>query len=100
MIYVRGSKNLKAAKRYINAGDWDGASELWERDVESLKSKIAGRATYNLALISEIDGNIEKAIEWANTSYHTYNNKKALNYINILKERLINQKELETQMNN
>lgn len=99
-VYTRGSDNLKAAKRYINAGDWDGAAELWERDVNHIKSKVAGRATYNLALISEIEGDLEKAIEWANISYLTHNNKKALVYVNILKDRLEKQKELEEQMKN
>ncbi len=99
-IYIRGSDNLKAAKRYINVGDWEGAAELWQRDVNNLKSKIAGRATYNLALISEIDGDLEKAIEWANISYLTHNNKKALAYVNTLKNRLASKKELEEQMKN
>ncbi|MDB9932507.1 tetratricopeptide repeat protein [Flavobacteriales bacterium] len=99
-IYVRGSDNLKAAKRYINVGDWDGAAELWEKDVNNEKSKVAGRATYNLALISEINGDLEKAIEWANISYLTHNNKMALAYVNILKDRLASQKILEEQMKN
>ncbi len=99
-IYVRGSENLKAANRYINVGDWDGAAELWKKDVNNEKSKIAGRATYNLALISEIDGDLEKAIEWANISYLTHNNKMALAYVNILKDRLASQKVLEEQMKN
>ena len=99
-VYTRGSDNLKAAKRYINAGDWDGAAELWERDVNHIKSKVAGRATYNLALISEIEGDLEKAIEWANISYLTHNNKKALVYVNILKDRLEKQKELRKGQGN
>ena len=99
-IYVKGSKNLKAARRYINVGDWDGAEELWIRDAQSTKRKVAGRASFNLAIISEINGDLEKAIEWANISYLNHRNKKALGYLNILKDRLAKKQELEEQLKN
>ena len=99
-IYVRGSQNLKTAKRYVNAGKWDDATEIWLNESKNTKNKVAGRATYNLAMITESNGNLEEAIEWANTSYLKYNNKKALTYLNVLKDRLDKQNELENQLKN
>ena len=40
-----------------------------------------------MAIISEINGELDIAIEWAQKSYENYNNKLALQYLRILKNR-------------
>ena len=57
---------------------------------------MADRACYNMAIINEINGNLDKAIEWAQKSYEDYNDKLALQYLNILKNR--KSKNIELQM--
>jgi hypothetical protein len=95
--YAKGSKNLEKAKRRAETGDWNGASELWEQDVNSTKSKVAGRAHYNMAIINEINGEIEKAIDWASRSYSEFKDKKGLDYVRILQDRLKSREELQYQ---
>ena len=97
--YVRGSNNFKIGKRRARTGDWNGAAELWKEELDNPKRKVAGRAHYNMAIISEINGNLEEAIDWASKSYTDYNNKSALRYVNILKNRVAvsNQLEQETK---
>jgi hypothetical protein len=95
--FVRGSDNFKVAKRKAQTGDWDGASLLWERELGNPKRKVAGRATYNMAIINEINGNLEKAIEWATRSYTEYRTKEALRYMHLLNYRVAEQAELERQ---
>lgn len=85
--YVKGTDNFSAAKRRAQTGNWDGAAELWKKETTSASSKIAGRACYNMAIICEINGQLDKAIEWAQKAYENYNNKLALRYINMLKDR-------------
>ncbi|MBA4167979.1 MAG: tetratricopeptide repeat protein [Chitinophagaceae bacterium] len=85
--YVRGTANFTLAKRRAQTGHWDEAAELWQRESGNPKRKIAGRACYNMAIINEINGNLDKAIEWAQRSYEEYNNHPALQYVNILKDR-------------
>lgn len=95
--YVRGSSNFKIATRKARTGNWDGAAKLWQAETNSPKSKIAGRACYNMAIISEINGDIDMAIDWAQKSYENYGIRLALNYIAILKNRKINDAILEDQ---
>ncbi|MBC7488407.1 MAG: hypothetical protein H7282_16840 [Cytophagaceae bacterium] len=95
--YVRGSNNFTIAKRRAQTGNWDGAAELWKKEVNSSKQKIAGRATYNIAIISEINGDLDAAIDWASKSYTDYNNKLALSYLNILKNRKRKNEQLKNQ---
>ncbi len=97
--YVKGTDNFEVAKRRAQTGDWDGAAELWEREVDNGKSKIAGRAYYNMAIINEINGELEEAVNWASKSYSDFNNKEALDYVNVLKGRIHRNEVLQAQMN-
>ncbi len=85
--YVKGTNNFQMAMRKARTGSWDEAAELWMKETTNSSSTIAGRACFNMAIISEIKGSLDVGIEWARKSYEDYNNKKALNYINILKNR-------------
>lgn len=85
--YVKGTDNFKLAMRRARTGNWDGAGELWKKETMNNDSKIAGRACYNMAIISEINGYLDIAIDWSVKAYENYNNKKALYYKNILENR-------------
>ncbi|MEP7258465.1 MAG: DUF6340 family protein [Flavitalea sp.] len=95
--YVRGSANFKIAKRKAQTGNWEGAALLWNEETKNASSKIAGRACYNMAIISEINGDVDMAMQWAQRSYENYNNRLALNYSRILKERKASAQELQYQ---
>ncbi len=97
--YVRGSSNFKIAQRRAQTGDWNGAAELWKKEVNNSKGKIAGRAYYNMAIINEINGDLTAAIDWASKSYVDYKNKDALRYLNTLKHRLRQNQVLKNQLN-
>jgi len=88
IYYVRGSQNFKIGQRKAQVGDWHGAAKLWEKELNNPKRKIAGRACYNMAIINEIDGNLEDAIAWAAKSYTDYKNKEGLKYKRILENRM------------
>ncbi len=96
--FVRGTDNFVVAKRRAQTGDWDGAAKLWEQELNNVKSKVAGRAYYNMAIINEINGNLEKAMDCASKSYSDYNNKEALYYVNLLKRRMAENRELDRQL--
>jgi len=96
--YVKGTDNFEIGQRRAQAGDWKGAAELWEHELTHPDAKIAGRAFYNMAISNEIDGNLDKAMDYASKSYTDYNNKDALRYINILKYRQRQVRELDRQL--
>jgi len=68
-------------------GNWDGAAKLWQESTNSSSRKAAGRACYNMAISSEINGDLNGAIQWAQKAYEVYNNRLALSYVNILRQR-------------
>jgi hypothetical protein len=85
--YVRGTYNFKIAQRKARTGNWDEAAQLWEKETNNGKRKVAGRACYNMAIINEINGDLDAAIGWAQKSYENYNIRLALRYVNILRNR-------------
>jgi hypothetical protein len=95
--YVRGTNNFKIAKRRAQTGNWDGAAELWKLETENSKPKVVGRAMYNMAIINEINGDLDAAINWASKAYADYENKLALDYLRILKNRKATQLQIEQE---
>ena len=85
--YVKGTNNFKIARRKAQVGKWDEAGDLWKKETDNSKLKVAGRAAYNMAIINEINGDLDSALKWAQKSYGDYNNKLALRYVHILENR-------------
>lgn len=95
--FVKGTDNFKIAKRRAQLGKWDEAAELWEVETTNPKMKIAGRANYNMAIISEINGDLEAATSWAQKAYSDYDIKQGLRYTRILENRRYNEEVLNYQ---
>lgn len=96
--FVKGTDNFVVAKRRAQTGDWDGAAELWEQDLSHPDEKVAGRAHYNMAISSEINGDLDKAMDYASKSYSDYRNGEALRYLDILRYRQRQKQELNRQL--
>ena len=97
--FVRGSDKFTRGKRLAQTGDWDAAASLWQQEIDHPKGKVAGRAHYNMAVINEINGNLDEAIEWARESYATYGTREALQYLRILQNRRAQQEQLMAELN-
>jgi hypothetical protein len=95
--YVRGNGSFTVAKRMAQAGDWDAAGKLWLQATNSPSPKVAGRGCYNMAIISEINGDLNGALTWARKAYEAYRTPYALSYVNLLQERLNNDALLRSQ---
>lgn len=96
--YIKGHDDFKDAKFYVRANEWEKAAEKWQKHAKSPDNKIAGRATYNLALASEINGDLETSLEWAKRSYTEFRNKSAREYVNIISRRIMAAEKLKEQM--
>jgi hypothetical protein len=95
--YVRGNGNFSIAKRMAQAGDWGGAANIWREATKSSSGKVAGRACYNMAIISEINGDLNGALQWAKKAYEVYRTPYALDFVNILQQRQSNDAVLKSQ---
>ncbi len=94
------STQMEKAARFAQGQDWDRAAGIWKTITEQPGGdrKAAGRAAYNMAVAAEVKGNLDLALEWAQKAWNDYGNKKARNYINILKQRQNDAARVEYQM--
>ena len=72
-------------------------AKLWKLETTHAKRKVAGRACYNMAIISEINGNLSEAMQWAQKAYEDYNCRLGLTYVRMLEHRMINNDILDEQ---
>jgi Family of unknown function (DUF6340) len=96
--FIKGNDEFTQATRYARAGQWDEAGKLWMANTRNADHTIAGRACYNMAIISEINGDLDGAITWAQKAYTEHGNRLALGYISMLRNRKYNKEVLDHQM--
>jgi len=61
------------------------AKTFWIEKTQSTNKKTRARAEYNLALTSELDGNIDQAIEWGLKSFYSHYQHQTEVYLKKLK---------------
>lgn len=84
----RGDANFNIGVRRATVNDWTGAMEAWYMSANSSKRKTAGRSYFNLALMYEIQGDLQTAFHYAQRSYTDYRIKQGRSYSNILRKRI------------
>jgi len=83
--FKTGKKKVDAAIPLIESNQWEEASDLWLKYSSASSRSLRGKIEFNLALASEMTGDIDRAIDWANKSYQTKplsNTKKYLKELN------------------
>jgi len=95
--FVKGTNNFKIAKRKARVGKWDEAGVLWDQETNNPEPKVAGRACHNMGIISEINGDVDAALAWAQKAYEYYNIRRSLEYTRILENRLYKREILNEQ---
>ncbi len=89
-FFTKGKRDaqFKIGVRRATVNDWDGAMQAWQRSANSSKRKTAGRSYYNLALMYEIQGELETALSYAQRAYTDYRIKQGRSYANVLRRRI------------
>ncbi|MFN0215351.1 MAG: DUF6340 family protein [Saprospiraceae bacterium] len=92
--------DMKKAAGHLADRDIEKATAIWKKVIASAgdNKKAAGRAAYNMAVASEVSGNLPLALDWAQKAWDTYGNKKARDYINIIKARQNDVRKVDAQM--
>lgn len=96
--YNKGNDELKKAALKAQHKNWQEAAEIWKKEALNSDKKIAGRACYNMAVFCETNGNFDIALEWAQKANKEFGNKKAKQYIKLIKERMHQRYILKQQM--
>ncbi|HTL82750.1 MAG TPA: DUF6340 family protein, partial [Bacteroidia bacterium] len=95
--YKKGNVQMKQAARLARLKNWHDATDKWNTLATSSDNKVAMRASYNLALSSEQNGDLDLAIQWAERA-QKLGDKRATRYLVILNQRKADQDRLAQQM--
>jgi len=88
--YYSGSAELsRVAERLKLTGDWEDAAKQWRVLADSEDPKESHRASYNMALASEILGKPKVAIEWIERAKLINPNKRTRDYAKRLDRQLV-----------
>lgn len=93
-------EDMKQAAHYLKGREYDKAAAIWKKIEATTKDnkKVAGRAAYNMAVVSELNGNLDLALDWSHKAWNDYGNKKARNYIQVIEMRQNDARKVESQM--
>lgn len=93
LFYKYGQIDLEIAAKHIMENNWTAASAIWHAMTTLDKKSLAGRACFNMALASEVAGDLELALKWIKLAETEYTIKHALGYRIKLEQRI---KEMES----
>jgi Family of unknown function (DUF6340) len=94
---AKGNPAMKSGKAYMHADSWDKAREQYLEASQDPNPKVQGRALYNLALLSEVDGDLERAMDYCDEAIGK-GNKDARDYKRVLQNRVYEQQRADEQM--
>lgn len=100
--YFKRSKkdpNLAEGARMMEVNDWEAAVAAFKLAIEQGHPKTRGRAAHNLAIVYEINGDIDLALLTAREAWGKYGNKAAREYAEILQQRQAEMNLLKMQEN-
>ncbi|MDP2337955.1 MAG: DUF6340 family protein [Bacteroidota bacterium] len=80
------SKNDRG-QQLMNGSNYEEAKRYWAEMAQSKSKKIRSKAEYNLSLISELNGDMDGAIEWGLKSYYSFYRHQTEIYLKKLEER-------------
>lgn len=83
-FYLFDLKNDRG-QQLMNENKTNEAIAFWMEKAQSTNKKIRSRAEYNLALASELDGNVDQAIEWGLKSFYSHYQYQTEVYLKKLK---------------
>ncbi len=96
--YTGGDLKMKLANDMIKNKNYSDALKLYEQVYENAeKIKVRARAAHNIAMVHEVMGDVDKAIEWAQKAIEM-GNKSTKYYLQTLTQRKSDDAKAKEQM--
>jgi hypothetical protein len=86
--FITNNYDADKAIRLANENNWKEAENIWMKFSNDASAVLRSQVQFNLALCSEMNGDLKGAIQWAEKSFKSKYSKAAENYINLLHNRL------------
>lgn len=97
--YTSSNQEFKLATDFVEEGNWEDASKLWNTYLASENKTLAGKAHFNMALYFEIQGDLDQAFELAKKADKIFEVPQSHLYAGMLFNRIKDQFKLAEQLN-
>ncbi len=98
-IFYKGlNRKLSTAGDLVMKDRWREAAAIWDRLSEEENTKVASKASFNLAVAYERDDDLDQAISWLAYANALHGNKRIMQYRKILDNRLRSREILNEQI--
>jgi hypothetical protein len=98
LVFGRGHRYLKRGYKEAIKSNWTGAAVWWRKALPIQDNSLRAKASFNLAIANEMEGLLEPALEWAQTSYQYFPDTINGTYVRILRQRISQQEDIILQM--
>ncbi len=82
-----GNQNFREAYHLVLFRRWTDAELIWEKDMTGRDPKISSKAAYNLALVAEMEGKLDRARELIERAYDLNPTVEISKYKTLLETR-------------
>jgi hypothetical protein len=96
--YLSGGKGMRNAGKMAASEDWQGAADIWKKLAYQEDEKTAAKASFNMALVCEMQDLLIPALDWAIKSYFIIQRPVTKEYIDQLRVRYAKQKVVTDQL--
>ncbi len=96
--YKSGGRGMRKASKKAAKNDWNGAADIWKKIAYQDDNETAARASFNMALVCEMEDLMIPALDWANKSSKLMPDTLTQEYIRLLKKRSEQLDDLEKQV--
>ena len=78
VYFKSGTPGLRLGDRYYENKRYDEAFLVWQKEYETSRNKGKARAAFNMALVKEITGDLNKALEYLTLAKMVYDDSNVL----------------------
>ena len=96
--YIGTGKEMREAAVLASTKGLSWASGIWRRLAYGENKRLAAKASFNMALVCEMEDLIDPALEWAAKSYMIKSHSFTHEYIRLLEKRKAEQERLSIQL--
>ncbi len=84
-LFNSSNKTFKAGLDSVYVRNWEGATQVWDALLNKLNNQYQkGKVAHNLSVVSEINGNIQKAYDYAAIALECFLNSAIMEYRNFM----------------
>ena len=88
--FITNNPEIDKAVAFLLKNEWKEAEKIWMKYATVSSPALRSKIEFNLALASEMNGNLKEAIGWAQKSFKTKYSLASEDYLLLLKRHLAN----------